>query len=314
MKRQASSFKLQAGNQKVITCVQLFLSRHLNYFMILYKQYNREQLNNQYNNRLHVPEFADYLDDWDKRSAATREKHAFIKDMEYGGHSRETLDIFPSGKPNSKVLVFIHGGYWQFFDKMKFHFIAEAFLKLDITTVLINYPLAPDANMDEMVASCHKAMLWLTQNLAKFNSDPSQIYIAGHSAGAHLAAMLMQDEWTRTLQYLIKGACMISGLYDLRPIQLSYVNEVLQMDKEMAISNSPIEYVPVLNCPMLVAVGGAETDEFKDQSRGLYNNWKSKGASIELMELPVLNHFSILDSLVDENALLHKTLLGMMGV
>jgi acetyl esterase/lipase len=65
---------------------------------------------------------------------------------------------------DSKVLVFIHGGYWQLFDKTRFHFIAAAFLPHHITTVVINYPLTPAAAMDEIVASCRKAVQWLQQN------------------------------------------------------------------------------------------------------------------------------------------------------
>ena len=121
--------------------------------MIIYKQYSQEELDNQYNNRLQVPHFATYLERWDKLSEATRQKHAYVKDLQYGDHWRECLDIFPSGKRGSKVLVFIHGGYWQLFDKTKFHFIAAAFLPHHITTVIINYPLAPAAAMDEIVAS-----------------------------------------------------------------------------------------------------------------------------------------------------------------
>lgn len=279
--------------------------------MIIYKQYNQQQLNNQYNNRLHVPDFATWLEHWDKRSAATREKHAFIKDLEYGDHPRERLDLFLSNKPNATVLVFIHGGYWQMFDKTLFHFIADAFLQHNITTALINYPLAPAATMDEMVASCHKAMRWLQQNLAAFNAGSQQVYIAGHSAGAHLAAMLISKQCANEFQHFIKGICTISGLFNLTPIQLSYVNEALHMNKEMAIRNSPVELAPAQPCPMVVAVGSVETDEFKDQSRELYNNWKNK-ASIDLLELPGLNHFSILDSLVEENALLHQAVVKLM--
>ena len=281
--------------------------------MIIYKQYNREQLNDQYNNRLHVPDFATYLERWDKLSAATREKHAFVKDLKYGDHARECLDIFSSGKPESKVLVFIHGGYWQLFDKTKFHFVADAFLSHGITTVLINYPLAPAATMDEMVASCRNAMRWLQQNLAAFNADPKQVYIAGHSAGAHLAAMLMDEEWAKGIPYRIRGICAISGLFDLIPVALSYVNEALHMDKEMAIRNSPVKVLPTQRCALLVAVGAAETEEFKDQSRKLYDRWKKEEVSIDLIELSGLNHFSILDSLVDENALLYKAIIKLMG-
>lgn len=281
--------------------------------MIIYKQYNQDQLDNQYNNRLHVPDFAAYIERWDKLSEATRTKYAFIKDLQYGDHPRERLDIFPSGKPNAKVLVFIHGGYWQLFDKTKFHFIAEAFLPQNITTVLINYPLAPAATMDEIVASCRKAMLWLQQNLAAFNADPTEVYIAGHSAGAHLAAMLLSKQRANEIQHFLKGICLLSGLFNLIPIQLSNRNEVLQMDKEMAIRNSSIELVAAQTCPLLLAAGAAETDEFKDQSREFYNHCKNKAASIELLELQGLNHFSILDALADEKTLLHTAMVKMIG-
>lgn len=282
--------------------------------MNIYKQYNRQQLDNQYNNRLHVPDFADYLEAWDKRSEMVAQKHSHLSDIKYGDHSRERLDIFPSRKPDSKVLLFIHGGYWQFFDKIKFHFIADAFCEHNITIVLINYPLAPNAGIDEMVDSCGKAVLWLQQNIDKYNGNARQLYIVGHSAGAHLASMLAVNEWANKITQSVKGICMISGLYNLKPIQLCYVNEVLQMQEIVADRNSPIAFFPALSCPLLVAIGAAETDEFKDQGRELYSNWKNKSASIELLELPALNHFSILDSMVDENALLHKALLEMMGV
>lgn len=280
--------------------------------MIIYKQYNQEQLDNQYNNRLHVPDFATYLERWDKLSEAARAEHAYIKDLQYGDHPRECLDIFCSNKPAAKVLVFIHGGYWQLFDKTKFHFIAEAFLQYNITTVLINYPLAPAATMDEIVASCSKAMLWLQQNLAAYNVTTNDVYIAGHSAGAHLAAMMICKE-ANQLQNFIKGICLLSGLFNLIPIQLSNKNEVLQMDRKMAIKNSPIELLPAQICPLLIAVGAAETQEFKDQSREFYKHCKNQ-TSVELLELPDLNHFSVLDALVDETALLHKAMVKMTGL
>jgi arylformamidase len=279
--------------------------------MIIYKQYNQEELDNQYNNRLHVPDFATYLERWDTLSEATRQKHAYVKDLQYGDHPRECLDIFPSGKPGSKVLVFIHGGYWHLFDKTTFHFIAAAFLPHHITTAVINYPLHPAASMDEIVASCRKGVRWLQQNLAAFNPNPQEVYIAGHSAGAHLAAMLMSKNPGVEIGTFIKGMCLLSGLYNLVPVQLSYLNAVLGMDKETALSNSPVNLPAVQTCLLLVAAGGTETDEFKDQSRELYNCWKTK-MPVQLVELGGLNHYSILDALVDENTSLHKAIIKLM--
>src|SRR4051794_32456205 len=165
--------------------------------------------------------------------------------------------------------------------------------------------------MDEIVASCRKAVRWLQQNLAAYNADPQQVYIAGHSAGAHLAAMLMSKESAVEIGPFINGMCLLSGLYNLVPVQLSYVNAVLGMDKGTAVRNSPVNLPAVQTCSLLASAGGAETDEFKDQSRELYKRWKTK-TPVQLVELPGLNHFSILDALVDENTLLHKGIVQLM--
>lgn len=280
--------------------------------MIIYKKYNQEQLDLQYNNRFHVPDFENHLKQWESLSRIAEKKYSIIKDIPYGDKPRECLDIFPSSQKGSKVLVFIHGGYWQKFDKSSFHFIIGAFADYGATIVLINYPLIPSVNMDEVVQSCRKAADWIHINIAQWNGDTDQIYIAGHSAGAHLAVMLMKKDKTQRDQTFIKGVCAISGLYDLIPIQLSNINEVLQMDKEMVIRNSPVLKDPFESCQLLIAVGSGETDEFKDQSRELYHNWKNKNRSIEYSELPGLNHFSILGSIEDRNSVLHRSICKMI--
>lgn len=280
--------------------------------MIIYKKYDQEQLDLQYNNRFHVPDFENHLKQWESLSRIAEKKYSVIKDIPYGDRSREFLDIYPSSKTGSKTLIFIHGGYWQKFDKSSFHFIAGAFADYDITTVLLNYPLIPSVNMDQVVQSCHKAINWIHKNIAQWNGDPDQLYIMGHSAGGHLAATLMAKEKKQNEQTFIKGICAISGLYDLMPIQFSNINDVLQMDKEMAIRNSPVLKDPFESCQLLIAVGSEETDEFKDQSRELYYNWKNKNRSIEYSELPGLNHFSILSSIEDRNSVLHRSICKMI--
>ena len=285
------------------------------HFMLVYKQYNTEQLNNQYNIRLHVSDFATYFERWEKLSKDTREKYSIIRDIHFGDHERECLDVFPSAKPDSKTLVYIHGGYWHLFDKSKFHFIAGAFHDDDVTTVLINYPLAPAATIDEMVASCRKAVLWLYRNLQLFNGDPQQVFIMGNSAGAHLAAMLVVKEWMqKNAADFIKGVCLLSGIFNLLPVQLLQLNSVLNMSRETAMRNSPVELIPGENCQLLVCVGEDETDEFKYQSRQLYDKWKDKNTVIKLLELPGINHYSILEPLLNNASILHIAMGKMMNI
>ena len=288
--------------------------------MPIYKQYDQEALDRQYTNRLHVPDFATHIDRWESLSRQTEKEYPVVKDIAYGKLSREQLDIYPSPEPSSKTLVFIHGGYWHKFDKADSQFIAKAFRIYGITTVIINYPLAPAVSMDQILLSCREAIHWLYKNISGYNGDPNQIYVAGHSAGAHLAAMLLATDpiaigWK---QYdlptdVIKGVCVISGVFNLIPIQLSYLNEVLNMDTVTAIRNSPVQLSPANGCPLLIAVGGDETDEFVDQSHELYNCWK-ESIPAEIIQIPGLNHFSIIETVLDTGSKLHQVMRRLMKI
>lgn len=285
--------------------------------MVIYKQYNQAALDRQYNNRLQVPGYAIHLERWELLSRQTEKKYPVIKDVAYGDQPRELLDIYPSSQQRSKTLVFIHGGYWQRFDKSSFQFVAGAFHSYNITSALLNYPLAPIASMDQIVSSCRKAMRWLHANLPSFNGDVNEVYLVGHSAGAHLVAMLMASEWQQNnhsfSKDMFKGACAISGLFNLVPVQLSEVNRGLQMGAGTALKNSPVQLKPVITCPLILGVGDEETEEFKDQSKELYACWK-ENISIQFSQIPGLNHFSILEALCTPASVLHKNMRTLMKV
>jgi arylformamidase len=284
--------------------------------MFVYKEYDQESLDNQYNTRLHVPEFADYFKRWEQLSKETEQKLQGIKDVPYGDLQRERLDIYPSVQPGSKTLVFIHGGYWQTLDKSLFRFIANGFHSYGVTTVLVTYPLAPEVSIGQIVSSCRKAIQWLYGNLLAFNGDPGQIYVTGHSAGGHLAAMLMTTDWKvfdpNIPTDILKGVCTASGLFNLVPIQRSYLNAVLKIDDETTKWNSPTRLDPFSTCPLIVAVGEDETAEFKDQSKEFYSCWKDKGADVQLLQLPRENHYSIAEAMVDARSSLYHALKKLM--
>ena len=278
--------------------------------MAVYKHYDQQQLDAQYNNRLHVPDFADYFERWEKLSRQTQKEQVIFKDISYGSHPLECLDIFPAATPNAKTLVFIHGGYWHLLDKNLFHFLAPVFLERDVTTVLLNYPLAPSASMDTIVSSCCNAMLWLQNNLTNYNGDPMQVYVAGHSAGGHLACMLPVNS---NMNFL-KGVVSLSGLYDLQPLMLSNINGVLQMDTAMAARNSPAYLKPVNTCALLLAAGIDETDEFKAQAQTMYESRKDKQGAVQLLNIPGKNHFSILDEVTEPDSFLQSAIFRLMEI
>ncbi|CAN5303619.1 alpha/beta hydrolase [soil metagenome] len=278
--------------------------------MAVYKHYNQQQLDAQYNNRLHVPDFAAYFERWEKLSRQTEKEYTVFKDIAYGSHPLECLDIFPATNANAKTLVFIHGGYWHLLDKNMFHFLAPTFLKQNITTVLLNYPLAPSAAMDTIVSSCRNAMLWLQNNVASYNGNPQQVYVTGHSAGGHLACMLPMYNDTA----FIKAIVSISGLYNLKPVMLSNINTVLQLDEATANRNSPVCLQPVHQCPLLLAAGSNETDEFKAQSQQMFNSRQHKYDAVKLLCIPFKNHFSILDAVTENGSPLQSAVFNLMNI
>ncbi len=283
--------------------------------MFIYKQYSLSSLNAQFNNRLRVPDYATHFDQWEEWSRLTEEKYTPVKNIVYGEHPRERLDIYPSSKPNSKTLIFIHGGYWKSMNKESFHFVADGFYCYDVTTVLIEYPLMPAASMDQLVASCRRAIFWVQQNIASYQGDPEQIYVAGHSAGGHLATMMMTADFSNppAQNLAIKGVCTLSGLFNLAPVRLSYLNDDLQMDELTVNRNNPVDSTPVIVCPLLLVVGAEESEEFKDQSLELYHNWNNQ-IPVQLIQSPGLHHFSIVEALADKTTDLHAQVRRMMGV
>jgi arylformamidase len=285
--------------------------------MFVYKQYDQTALDRQYNNRLLVPEYDIHIKRWEDRSREAEKKLKGVYDIAYGDHERERLDIYPSSKKKSKTLIFIHGGYWQKFDKSLFQFVAEAFLPYEFTVVLITYPLAPSVPLDQIVASCKRAVQWVHANIQQYNGDPDELYVAGHSAGGHLAVMLMsagrQHSNTSFPAGMVKAVCAMSGLFDLEPIRLSEINQITKLDEHAVSGNSPVDLMPVCHCPMVIAVGADESDEFISQSAALYFSWQKHNVPMELLQLPAINHYSIVESFADKNSSLHAAMLQLMS-
>jgi arylformamidase len=285
--------------------------------MTIYKDYDQAALDDQYNNRKRIPDFAPIVQSWEQRSEQLRQRVNYVADLPYGLYSRERLDIFPAGQAPAPVQVFFHGGYWQSFSRDTFHFVGEGFLEQGIMVVYVNYPLGPQASMDEIVASCRRSLVWLYHHLSEHGGDPEKIYISGHSAGGHLVGMLLTTDWSGLAvelpRDLIKGGCAISGLFNLIPIQRSYVNDKLGMDEAMAQRNSPLYLAPGCASPLIVSVGELESPEYHAQSNQFAGAWSKQGTPVTELILPEANHFTVLEHLSSVEAALHRAILADMN-
>lgn len=282
----------------------------------VYKQFDKDALDAQYNLRARHPDFQSYFDGYEEASGRTRAALECRLDVSYGDTPLQAVDVYPARAPGAPVLVFIHGGYWQGLDKRQFGFPAGPAVQAGAAVVSVNYDLAPAVTMDQIVEQCRRAVAWCAANAADFNGDPQRLHVAGHSAGGHLTLMMVLTDWTaqRLPADLVKGACAISGLYDLEPVRLSYLNEVLHMDVETARRNSPLYHLGRRGPPIIAAVGADETDEFRRQNGMLATALRARGVHCEELTLPGLHHFNIVQALDDPQSPLTRALLTQLGL
>ena len=259
---------------------------------MLYRGMDRASLDAAYNNTAAVGEAKRdrYVAGWSARSEALRTMWGGKLDLHYGDGARQRLDLFACGRPAAPTLVYIHGGYWQLNDKEPYAFIGEALLPAGFNFVLVEYTLAPAARMDRIVAEIRGAVAWTIEHAKEFGGDPDRVFVAGHSAGGHLTATAMNDA-------RVAGGVAISGLYDLEPIRLNYLNEKLRLDPSEAERNSPILHVPASAGPLTVTVGLDELPELIRQSQEYAAAWQKHGLRGRYLPLEGHEHFSILEEL-----------------
>jgi len=237
-----------------------------------------EQLDREYNARAAIPDHQQIFDRWRAESRAARKELRHQPDLFFGTSAAESLDLFQAESANAPLLVFIHGGYWRALDKQDFSFLASAFVGEGVAVAIPNYGLAPATSIKEMILQLLRAFSWLYRNLPRFDIDRRRIVVAGHSAGAHLAAMMLAADWpslSRDLPAdLLSGAVCISGLYDLRPLaHAPFLRDDLNLDEEQARFLSPCRYRPRFSTPLITAVGSDESAEFKRQTRLIAEAW-----------------------------------------
>ena len=256
--------------------------------------------NTQYNARAGIADHQQIFARWAHASEKARAAGTGIFDLAYGESPGERLDFFPAGQPGGPLLVFIHGGWWRSLDKSDFSFIAPAFNAVGINVALTNYTLAPAADIEEITLQQVRALAWLFRNGQRYGADVGRIVVAGHSAGAHLTAMMMAAQWpafeTDLPPDLVKAGVVFSGLYDLVPVQhADFVNEDLRLTPERVGSLSPACMNQAHLTPFITAVGGQESDEFRRQNGLLAAAWRL--SHIGDIPMPQANHLTICDAL-----------------
>jgi arylformamidase len=283
----------------------------------VFRDYDQQALDAEYDNRAKVKDALQWVARYGAESGRARAELPLRFDVPYGAHYAERLDIFPADGPGpAPVHVFIHGGYWHRMDKADFSYVARGLRPAGAATVVLDYGLVPAIDLDELVRQCRAGIAWVHRHARQWGGDPDRISISGHSAGGHLVAMLLATDWATVgvPADVVKAGCAISGLYDLEPIRLCYLNRVLALTPEVARRNSPVHLAPARPTPLILALGGTEGPEYHRQTDELAAAWRALGVPVEVMDMTGHDHFSIVAELQSPSSELARAIHRQMGL
>ncbi len=277
----------------------------------LYRGMDREALGAAYNNRAAVGNFDEVVGRHAARGEElTRDLSASPRpprvDIAYGGAPRQTLDLFLTEDPRAPLCVFVHGGYWQATQKDGSRFLARGPLARGFSVALVEYTIAPEASLTQMVAETRAAVAWLAARGEELGFDGERLYLVGHSAGGQLI-MEAHDHPS------VRGLVPISGLFDLEPIRLCYLNDRLGLTEEESRRLSPAAHPPRSCAPVVVAVGGGGLPELQRQSAEYAATLAARGLEARHLSLGAHDHFSVLEELSSPEGALCEALVGLRG-
>lgn len=256
-------------------------------------------INAEYMPSQRVPEARAYFDTWARESADVR--HRFPpQEMVYGESIHAKLDLFEPEGAARATLLWIHGGYWQAFYKEDFSYVAPPLLRLGLRVAVMSYDLAPAVGLRQIVRQARRAASFVSRHFA------GPLYVAGHSAGGHLAAMIHCAEWEAEGVEMprLSGGIGISGVYDLRPLRHTEVQEALHLSQTEAEALSPALQGVTSPAPFIVAVGENESGAFHAQSQALADAWAGTATPVHV--LSGRHHFDAPDDLAELLLLLPK--------
>jgi arylformamidase len=260
----------------------------------VYRDLAREEVEREYQPALHVPSLQAVIDDYRERGVAAREALPHRR-HQYGGHPDEWLWYVAGPASHAPLVVFLHGGSWRRLSADDGSLLAPGAHLAGCAFASVNYSLCPHEPLEVLVQQARRAVAHLTEDAARYGHDPRRIIVVGHSAGAHLAAMVAVHDPCPT------AFVLVSGIFDIRPIVFTPINDDVRLTHDDAVRLSPQSLIGYSPAECVVAWSMGDTDEFRRQALEWAKRWNDtpgNGRATAVVE-PNRTHFDIIDDLFD---------------
>ncbi len=263
----------------------------------------------EYANRRRVPEHPAIMAGWTRDAEAYRQTAKAELDIVYGDGPRMLMDIFHVAGSTAPIAMFIHGGYWQSFDRRDFSHLAAGLNAGGVAVAIPSYDLCPQVSVRAIVGELRTAVRFL------YARTGHRVVAVGHSAGGHLTAALLATDWgaidPALPADLVPAGMAISGLFDLAPLVGTSINNALQLDAAEARAMSPLDWPVPAGRTLAAWVGADESAEYLRQSRTAAETWAGQGAVTGFHAVPGANHFTVIAPLAERGSAMVATVAEM---
>jgi arylformamidase len=209
-----------------------------------------------------------------------------------GAREEERIDVFPNPNPKAPILIFVHGGWWLKTTRKHWSYTAYGFVQHGYTVIVSDYTLCPKGRIPDITQANRAAVAWAYEHADEINGDRDRIYLAGHSAGGQQAGMMAVTDWVQhgLPADVLKAVVPLSGIFDMRVIQHSYLNGFVQLNGESVQTQSAILHIPDSAPPIQLMVAEEESTEFHRQAEEFLEAWKAKKLDGSLVIIPDEDH------------------------